>query len=137
LLASIATLTTPNTQDQGELYAWGFNAFGQVKALEPSGEGEPVEGGNVLWPTKVPITPPCAVPSKGVSFTYEGGEGGKPAIRPGGQSVGRSLGHVCLVLTSAAEGRQKLYPAKDKEMVRGQAKRVARGGRGDDVAEAV
>lgn len=68
----MAALTTPNTQDQGEVYAWGFNAFGQVKDVEPSGAGEPVEGGNVLWPTKVPITPPCAVPSKGVSFTYEG-----------------------------------------------------------------
>lgn len=43
--------------DQGELYAWGFNAFGQVKSLEPSGEGEPVEGVNVLWPTKVPSLP--------------------------------------------------------------------------------
>jgi hypothetical protein len=37
------------------VYAWGFNAFGQVS---PLGDGISGEGSNVLVPTKLSLMPP-------------------------------------------------------------------------------
>jgi alpha-tubulin suppressor-like RCC1 family protein len=49
--ASLVLTSLAPPKDKGEVYAWGFNAFGQVS---PLGDGViSGEGSNVLVPTKV------------------------------------------------------------------------------------